>query len=442
MMSSIDKSKVQQERAWWRDKKVAIWGAGLSGISAAKLLIKLGAEVTLSDSKPLVELPLAHHLPSQIKTSFGRVNRLHDADVLIPSPGFKPSHPILANVLNSNVRVMSEIELGARVTEARLIAITGTDGKSTTTKLISEGLAAQSVWTKAVGNIGDPICNWALEAPHDSFLIVEVSAFQLWSTQYLNAEIGVITNIAEDHYDYFDGSIQAYRHAKLRLGQLLTPNGTLFYPKDQLNPEEIQPRADSGSSILNLVGYQTPTTPVSTPLLGDHNQRNINVALQIIKRLGFDEALAINSYQSFIPLPYRMTLSLALNGIQYINDSKATNVHAACTGLESVHTPLIVITGGYDKGLTLIPLLECLKSRAKAVLCIGQTGLKIHQALLNSDVYSTYSGTLDVAVMAAYQRAQSGDIVILSPAASSFDQFKNFEDRGAIFDTLVSSIVT
>ena len=435
-------SQIMEERCQWSGKRVAIWGAGLSGVSAAHLLIKLGADVTLYDSKTLQELPHAQNLHQSVKTYFGQANQLHDAEILIPSPGLKPTHPLLQAALDSGVKVMSEIELGARVTQARIIAITGTDGKSTTTKLIAEGLKCQSLWVKAVGNIGDPICNWALEAPSDGFLVVEVSAFQLWSTHQLNAEAGVITNIAEDHLDYFDGSALAYRQAKLRLAYLLKPHHPLFYPQGYLALPELSKEIEHGDLDIDLLSYTLPQLPIESPLLGDHNQRNLQVALCLIKSLGFDEVLAKEQFKTFMPLPYRMTLSRHHQGVLYVNDSKATNVHAACTGLNSVRETLIVITGGYDKNLDLNPLLDCLQKKARAVFCIGQTGIKIHHALQALNCHSTYSGTLENAVSAAHQMAIPGEMVILSPAASSFDQFKNFEDRGETFDILVSSLTS
>ena len=430
------------DHSWWQGRKVAVWGAGISGVSAAKLLVNLGAQVTLSDAKPLSKLPLAQDLPKGIHTVFGQKNDLGDAEILIPSPGLKPSHVLFDEVRQRGIRIMSEIELGARFTQANIIAVTGTDGKSTCTKLIAEALKAQGLWVKAVGNIGDPLCNWSLEAPSDGYLVVEVSAFQLWSTQYLNAKCAVITNIAEDHYDYFDGSAKAYRGAKLKLAYLLEENAKLFYPQERLSLDELKKQVVQGQLKINLSAYEPQKRKVESPLLGEHNQFNLSVALECIRELKLDEQKARDSFISFAPLPYRMTLSRQLDGVSYINDSKATNVHAACIGIESLSSTPIVICGGYNKGLDLKPFIHVLKQRAKAVLCIGQTGPLIHDALLDESLVTKLCVTLEVAVHEAQKLAQTDDLVLLSPAASSFDQFTSFEDRGETFDRLVASLLS
>lgn len=431
-----------KDPSWWQDRKVAVWGAGISGVAAAKMLFQLGADVTLSDAKSVANLPLTQDLPEGIKTFFGQQNHLGDAEILIPSPGLKPSHELFQEVRQRGVRIMSEIELGAQLTQATIIAVTGTDGKSTCTKLIAEALQAQNLWVKAVGNIGDPICNWALSAPYDGYLVVEVSAFQLWSTQYLNARCAVITNIAEDHYDYFDGSAQAYREAKLGLACLLQDNAPIFYPLARLDLDELNTKVQRGLLNVRLCPYEVLEPKVESLLLGEHNQYNLSVALACISELALDEQKARQRFKSFAPLPYRMTLSRTLDGVMYVNDSKATNVHAACSGIESLDTNPIVICGGYDKGLDLSPFISTLKTKAKAVFSIGQTGPKIHANLLNSDLPSMYCETVEKALAEAYLLAKAEDLVLLSPAASSFDQFKSFEDRGATFDRLVASLLS
>ena len=431
-----------RNHSWWQGRRVAVWGAGISGVAAAKLLYQLGAQVTLSDAKTAADLPLTKDLPKDIKTYFGQKNHLGDAEVLIPSPGLKPSHKLFNEVKQRGIRIMSEIELGAQLTQATIIAVTGTDGKSTCTKLIAEAIQAQDLWVRAVGNIGDPICNWALKAPKNGYLVVEVSAFQLWSTHYLNARCAVITNIAEDHYDYFDGSAQAYREAKVRLAYLLQDNAPLFYPLARLSLDDLNNQIQQEQLNIRLSSYQVLEPKIDSPLLGEHNQYNLSVALACIRELCLDEQKARERFKSFAPLPYRMTLSRKLDRISYVNDSKATNVHAACSGIESLDLSPIVICGGYDKGLDLSPFITTLKTKAKAVFCIGQTGPKIHEALLNQTIISMYCETLDNALREAYHIAEADDLILLSPAASSFDQFKSFEDRGATFDRLVASLLS
>lgn len=445
---------LEERRAWWTDRRVAVWGAARTGVAAARLLAKLGARVTLSDSRPASALKELESLPDAVHLELGRPNALGDAEVLIPSPGLRPSHPLMVEALESEVHVMSEVELGASVTAAELIAVTGTDGKSTTTLLINEALRAHGLWARAVGNIGDPISNWALEAPAGGYFALEVSAFQLWSTQSLGVtRVGVITNIAEDHHDYFDGSAERYRDAKLKLASLIAPGGTLLYPPSALAlPQLITGDLQRyiASHHMSLTPYSHPHHPIESPLLGAHNQLNLSAALGALDALNLSHQPALQRFLSFSPLPYRLTLTRELRGVRYINDSKATNVHAACVGLASLEVPersardLIVICGGYDKGLDLAPFIERLIERARLVLTIGQTGPAIERALLNralSSLEVIACGELERAIELAARHARSGERVVLSPAASSFDQFESYEARGARFDSLVSSLV-
>ena len=421
-------------RAWWSHRRVMIWGAAKSGIAAAKLLSQLNANVTLSDPKASDALTGLEDLPPDVNTLFGVPNTLGDAEVVIPSPGIRPSHQLIKAARAAKLVIMSEVELAARVSEANIIAITGTDGKSTTTKLICEAVRANDVWSQAVGNIGDPISNWALSAPADGYFALEVSAFQLWSTSWLDAVCGIITNIAEDHHDYFDHDAGAYRAAKLKLGELLSQEGCLLYPPQglTLTQEEID---RYGSTRLRT--YDTPEVQIESPLIGGHNQLNLSATFSVLSELGLDHQKAKLRLKSFSPLPYRMTLTRELDGVQYLNDSKATNVHAACVGLSTLTGSLIVITGGYDKQLNLSPFIQILKQRARLVLTIGQTGQYICETLEDLNVSVQYCGNLETAVRLAATLAQPGDRVCLSPAASSFDQFESYEARGAAFDRLV-----
>ena len=434
--------ELKEARSWWSGRKVGVWGAAITGFAAAKLLHKLGAIVTLSDPKDADQLDDITELPPEIKLSLGRPNEIGDAEIIIPSPGLKPSHALIKSVQAAGITLMSEVELAARVTAAPIIAITGTDGKSTTTLLITEALRSQEIWARAVGNIGDPISNWALEAPAHGVLVLEISAFQLWSTRTLNAQIGVITNIVNDHLDYFNGSADAYRSAKLKLAHLLTARAPLFYPPSALSIPEIESSQASGELNLRLSPYQHPDPPAESLLLGDHNQLNMGAALSIIEQLSLDQDRARQHLRTFTALPYRLTLSRELDGVVYLNDSKATNVHAACTGISSLSGRLIVIAGGYDKGLDLSEFITLLKNKAHVVLTIGQTGPHIVEALAMYDTECIACRTLDIAIEEAQRRSSPGDLVVFSPAASSFDQFKSYEARGATFDLLVSQLVS
>lgn len=434
--------EVSAERAWWRGRRVAVWGAARTGIATSKLLHALGAIVTLSDAKQRESLTGLEELPDEVTCRLGAPNEVGDAEVLIPSPGLKPTHPLIMGAQAQGVRLMSEIELAARVCAAPIIAVTGTDGKSTTTLLITEALRAQGIWAQPVGNIGDPFANWALEESPKGVsaqvFVVEVSAFQLWLTQRLDAQIGVITNIVDDHLDYFDGDPTAYRASKLKLAELLTPHAPLLYPPSAIKLDQSLSR--EGQAAVELTPYHPPLSLIQSKLLGAHNQLNLSAALKVIELCDLDEERARAQLSVFTPLPYRLTHSGERGGVTYLNDSKATNVHAALMGIKSLSGDLLVITGGYEKGLDLTEWIEVLAQRASAVFTIGQTGDRIAQALLERGVSCISCGELEVAVREAERIAQPGDQVVLSPAASSFDQFDSYEARGAIFDLLVTQL--
>jgi UDP-N-acetylmuramoylalanine--D-glutamate ligase len=475
-LSSIAPSALQDVAAWrahlhqrWSDRSVAVWGAARSGVAAANLLVEIGARVCLSDPKSTLSPEHAEALDPRVSLSLGGPNVLGDAEIVIPSPGLRPDLPLLKEC-PEGVTVMSEIELGARCTRARLVGVTGTDGKSTTTSLITHFLTALNVDARSVGNIGDPLCSWALEASPQSVLVVEVSAFQLWSTQYFPAEVGLLTNLAEDHFDYFLGSASRYAHAKLKLARLLPPQSTFLWPDldlpfgggaTRMSPLDDVTFAETlGADKPEIVRFGLdPRSPWSasegayrahahgllasmnlSPLLGRHHHRNIISALATIDALGLDPRAALSAISEFRGLSHRMELVRTLRGVRWVDDSKATNINASSAGLKSVDGSMIVIAGGYDKGLNHAPLVELLSRRARHICLIGQTGPILAEALGHSGANFTLCVTLERAVIEAHRLAQPEELVILSPATSSFDQFESFVARGQRFQSLVHQL--
>ena len=449
-------------------RPVAVWGAAKSGVAAANLLADLGARVLLSDPKPDLDRAalalhpaVALHLGANTLGEGGEGGEGGEARLLIPSPALKPTHPLLLSAAARGVELMSEIELGAWCTRARLFGVSGTDGKSTTTCLIGHALRAAGLRALEVGNIGEPICLHALSAEPHHALSVEVSAFQLWSTRFFPAEAGVITNIAEDHYDHFDHQPALYRAAKVRLAYLLRPGGRLLaplglpldlegerpadLPAPQLPALErfgLTPDADWGAHGGRLWrGGEALGDLSASPLLGRHNQLNLCAALGVTHG-ACPPADLLAALPTFEALPHRMQHTRHLNGARWINDSKATNVHAALAGLRSVDEPLVVIAGGYEKGLDYTELVTFLAARARHTCLIGQVGPRLADALAAAGAGErlTLCGDLPTAVARAREVARAGDLVVLSPASSSFDQFKGFDDRGRRFMELVAAL--
>ena len=456
----------------WTGRRVAVWGAAITGLAAAQLLAELGAEVTLSDSRAL-ERPSGLHPSVTLIT--GQPNSFEGAELIIPSPGLKPTHPLILQAREAGVRVMSEIELAALCTRARLIAITGTDGKSTTTCLITHMCRGVGLNAWGVGNLGEPISVRALEAGAEDVLVCEVSAFQLWSTRSFPAELCVVTNIAEDHLDYFEGDFERYRDAKLRLPQLCAVVGGVTLAPRQLSltapyPTELTPEPAlevrrfavlsegdtphealrcyvQGASLYRSGEREVVADLSSSPLIGRHNQLNVCAALLCLDALGHSLIEALASLASFRGLPHRMALVRVRAGVRWVNDSKATNVHASLAGLMSVDDRLVIIVGGKEKGLDYAPLWAHLTDRAERgllsrVLLIGELASRLEQELSSVGLgeFTERCDLLDVAVQRASALERSAEMVLLSPASSSFDQFKSFEERGERFEALVHAL--
>jgi UDP-N-acetylmuramoylalanine--D-glutamate ligase len=443
--------RTKQDLSWWKNQKVAIWGCARSGIAAANLLAELGIKSIISDQKTEVDLK---NLDPSVEIRLGE-NVLENASILIPSPALKPSDPKIIQAQKQGLMLMSEIELGAHFTKASMIGITGTDGKSTTTALcahlLKEGFGIES---KAVGNIGDAFCQYVLDAKAEDIFSVEISAFQLWSTSYFPAKVGILTNIAEDHYDYFEYTPSKYKQAKMRLFDLVSPGGLAVWNdyddrlKDQDCPQHLKLERIGLKTTSHWHcrsdGYYHHDEKIfdldASPLVGVHHQRNVLAAMATLHHLGLEPKEAQKALATFEALPYRMQKIRVLDGVTWVNDSKATNVHAACAGLLGVSDPLVVIAGGYDKQLDLKPFVEILAKKAKSVLLIGQTAQVLFDALSEAQVSAEIVGSLDRAIQRARLLAKAGDMVIFSPAASSFDQFRDYVERGESFNQMVRAL--
>ncbi len=433
----------------WDGRRVAVWGAARSGVAAANLLADLGAKVVLSDSKAE---PQASGLDPRVRL-VGGGNVLGDAEVLVPSPGIKPSTRSLVAARDAGVTLMSEIELAASVTEAPIAAITGTDGKSTVTEMLGAVVAAAGRPVAVAGNIGTPLSERARDVGPDGVLVAEVSAFQLWSCGRFRPRVAVVTNIAEDHGEYFDGDTSAYAAAKARVLADMGPGDTAVLRAD----DRVVWGFDTPAGV-DRVGFSTdreaewryadgwlwhgarrlmPAADVPVP--GLHNVNNALAALAAGDALGLDLEAMVEGLRTFRGLPHRLQLVRELYGVRWYDDSKATNPHAAATGLRALDMPLVVITGGYEKGLDLSPFVAQLLPRARLVVALGPTGLRTMDAIAGR-VEARRAETMAEAVRIAAATARSGEAVVLSPAASSFDAYRSFEHRGEVFQAAVHAL--
>lgn len=433
----------------WAGRRVAVWGAGRTGIAAANLLVDLGAHPILSDNRAL---DAVDGLDPRVEVRGGG-NTLAGADVLVPSPGIKPSTPALAEALARGVTVVSEIELAAQVTEAPIVAISGTDGKSTTTMMIGAVIEAAGRPCVVAGNIGTPLAARCRDVGADGVLVAEVSAFQLWTCGHFRPHVAVITNVADDHADYFDGDTARYARTKARVLWDQVPGDHAILRSDDpiVSAFETRPGVHRvGYSPYEatdwhladglLVGPKGPVMAAADlPVPGPHNVANALAALAAGDALGLDVDAMIAGLKGFRGLPHRLEAVRTHRGVRWFDDSKATNPHAAAVGIKALDGELVVITGGFDKGLDLSPVVEAILPRAAHVVVMGTTAERT-LAALDDRVPTTRVGDMAAAVQAAAQIAQPGQTVVLSPAASSFDQFRSYAHRGEVFQQAVRAL--
>lgn len=467
-------------------KRVAVIGAGRSGCAAAGALLRRGAQVELYDRKPLAELTLAQPLAAQGVALYAETDApptLQGYDLVIVSPGAPPSHPIFALAEQADVPVWSEIELAYRISPAPIIAITGTNGKTTTTLLIHHLLRTMGLKVRLCGNIagteGDRTLTEAAEAATpDEWLVAEVSSFQLLHTHAFRPRIAVITNIREDHLDYH-GSWEAYALAKAKIlanlgaGDWAVLNGEdagiqrmlTLIPLSPLshrvgergnNPSLSAPSSQEGEArgqdrlsiifftiahpvvqlndgTLNLAEAPMPA------LQGKHNLENALAAAHVAAILGGAVQQLRDAFATFKGAPHRMEFVGEWAGVRYINNSMCTNADALEKSLQETHKPCIVIAGGVDKNDSIQQIAESLARHARLALLIGRDGQAIGDALTRLGYTSwEYAETLENAVRRARAHARVGETVILAPGCASFDQFRNFAHRGEEFKRIVA----
>lgn len=435
-----------------RGRRVAVWGAGRSGVAAANLLADLGARPILSDSRPADSLA-ADALDERVDVRGGG-NVLDGADLLVPSPGLPPHNPALRAALAEGVTLVSEIELAASVAVAPVVAIGGTDGKSTTTEMIAALLRAAGRAVAVGGNIGIPLSEVARSVDADGVVVAEVSAFQLWSCGHFRPRVSVITNVASDHAEYFEGDVSAYQAAKARQLADMGPGDTAILRADDpvvwgfALPDGVA-RVAFGPAPRELGwGFdgdaltrdgRAVASRADVPLPGPHNIANALAALAAGDALGAPIPAMVEGLRSFEGLPHRLQRVRVRDGVTFYDDSKATNPHAAVTGLRALDGRLVVIAGGYEKGLDHTDFAATLADRADHVVLLGQTSGRLEGELAGR-VTSERALDMSDAVRRAADAARDGQAVVLSPGASSFDLFQSYGARGRAFQEAVRAL--
>lgn len=432
--------------------KIAILGAGESGVGAAILAKQKGHKVFVSD-KGLIKDVYKAEL-AQYGIPFEEGNHDHERilamDLIIKSPGIPDKAPLLQEIIGKGLPVISEIEFAARYTRSFTIGITGSNGKTTTTNLVYHLLATAGMDVAMGGNVGKSFARIVAERDYP-FYVLELSSFQLEGIREYRPDIAMMLNITPDHLDRYDYQLEKYAAAKFNIVKAQQAEDTFLYNADdpnvggQLEHYPTQAKAVPISfqmtegTRLKVGGYTFDMS--TTPLMGRHNYMNALFAVQVALQVGIAPERIQEGLNTFVNAPHRLEKVATVEGVEYINDSKATNVDSVYYALEAMSRPTVWIVGGQDKGNDYEPLLEFVKAKVKAVVCMGLDNRKIVQCFSGIVENIVETGSAVEAVTTAARLASPGDTVLLSPACASFDLFKNYEDRGNQFKAAVFTMM-
>ena len=423
--------------------EIVILGAGESGIGAALLAISLKENVFVSDAGLIKEKYKSELINNGIdfEESGHNFDRLIEAKIAIVSPGIPDSAKPLKVLLEKGIEVISEIEYGYRNTDATIIAITGSNGKTTTTGLIHNIMINAKYNVAVGGNYGVSMCR-ILSNRKPKYLVLELSSFQLERVVDFRAHIAILLNITPDHLDRYQNDINLYGNAKFNIvnnqieKDIVIYNGDDNYIQNNLNarilPSTRRICLSTKDYIQGLASYDANLV-FKTSLKGIHNLFNASCAIAACRELGLSEQQIASGLETFSNMSHRMESVAVLNGVQYINDSKATNVDAVYYALEAMNGPIVWIAGGVDKGNDYSVIKKLVKDKVKALICLTKFPKLLTKPFgeLIDDI--TITEDINEAVLLATIKSQKGDTVLFSPACASFDLFKNYEDRGDQF---------
>jgi UDP-N-acetylmuramoylalanine--D-glutamate ligase len=447
-----------------KNKRVLVVGLGKSGLSAAMFLRAKGARVTVSDTRSAVAL--AHEIPALLEAGIMVESGGHGLltfrrqDLIVVSPGVPMDTPEVQQTKSFGMPVIGEVELASRFLQGQIVAITGSNGKTTTTSLVGKIFSDGGLLTLVGGNIGLPVIDLVEKSTAETTNVLEVSSFQLETIEDFHPHIAVVLNITPDHLDRH-GSFENYAAAKARITERQGPEDFLVLNAEDKATQMVAAKTQAqifwfsgrrpvkqgafvhGESIVFVAREGTkaePVMPVSEiHLKGSHNVENVLAAV-CVARLALIPAQSIRaSVAAFRAVEHRLELVRKVNGVEFYNDSKATNVDAAMKAVASFGGGIHLILGGKDKDSDYGTMSDLLKERVKAVYTIGTAAEKIERQL-HGVVKMVQAGTMQMAVQEAAKAAVAGDVVLLSPACSSFDQFENYEHRGRVFRQIVNEL--
>jgi UDP-N-acetylmuramoylalanine--D-glutamate ligase len=445
-----------------KQKRLVVLGGGESGVGTAILAKKNGYDVFVSDF-------------GKIKNNYKEILALHklaweeekhtedlilNADVVMKSPGIPDKSPIVKMLKKKKIPVISEMEFAYKFTDLETIGITGSNGKTTTTMLTHHLLKQGGLNMALGGNIGKSFAWQVADNRHEGF-VLEISSFQLDGIKKYRPHIAVITNISPDHLDRYEYKYEKYINAKFRITLNQTESDYLIYDADdetindwldkhtikaQKVPFSLKRVLDKGiyvkdNTIISTINNQEFTMPINElSLEGKHNVKNAMAATAVAQLMRIRKDTIRESLSNFQGVEHRLEKVLKIQNVQYINDSKATNTNATFFALDSMNTPTVWIVGGVDKGNDYDELMQLVREKVKAIVCLGVDNKKILDAFGNVVDVMVEVGSMTEAVKVSQKLSEKGDTVLLSPACASFDLFENYEDRGKQFKAAVQNL--
>jgi UDP-N-acetylmuramoylalanine--D-glutamate ligase len=448
---------------------IVVLGGAESGVGAALLAQAKGHAVFVSDRgaiQPAYQEKL-RNASIEFEENQHTLDRILQADEVIKSPGIPEKAPVIKALRERKIPVISEIEFASRYTQARYIAITGTNGKTTTTLLTYHLLKEAGYNVGLAGNVGYSLAEQVLEDKFD-YYVLELSSFQLDDIEYFNPWIALLLNITPDHLDRYNYSLAEYAQAKLRIVRNQDSSSYFIYNADDENIQRyfmaaLRPMQQMPFSLHHrpdfelagyydeenrlcvdlLPGYYSEREHISTansPLIGEHNRQNVLAAILAARVAGVSIAQIEQALTTFHNADHRLQLVAEINGVQFINDSKATNVEAAWYALDGIKKNIVWIAGGTDKGNDYASILDLARQKVRALVCLGVDNAKLRTAFADYVPHLEETQSMADAVQRAAALAAPGDVVLLSPCCASFDLFKNYEDRGRQFAAAVHAL--
>ncbi len=438
----------------WVNKKVLVLGTAKSGIAAAKYLVEAGADVTVNDGGTPSGTDQDTLLKLGVKTTFGEhpLTLLEGVELIVKNPGIPYQIPLLQEALVRQIPIWTEVELGYHATNAQWVAITGSNGKTTTTTLVHELLKQQTRPVHLAGNIGFPAIEIAKEAEDDAIIVIELSSFQLMGMHAFKPMSAAFLNLSAAHLDYH-GDLESYAEAKARIFRNMDANDRLVVNADddvvmrlsnQAKAERLRfsrksPAYARVEQDMIMVG-ETPILPAAELALGGgHNLENVLAALTLVEPFNIPLQAVQDVLRTFGGVAHRTEYIGEFKGRKVYNDSKATNNVATEAALSGFKAPIIWLCGGLERGADLTPLVESM-TQVKHVVGLGETGPRFAELARQEKIDATVVSDMAQAVQAAFDVSQAGDIILLSPASASWDQYKTYEERGEHFVRAVESI--